>query len=65
MIQKAQAYAKLIAALIGTAVTSGTAVIAPDGLEWLTFIGTLLTTFAVYAIPNVPETDGKHEAENV
>jgi len=62
MIEKAQAYAKLIAALIGTAVTSGTAVIAPDGLEWLSFIGALLTTFAVYAIPNVPVADGKHEA---
>jgi len=62
MIQKAQAYAKLIAALIGTAVTAGTSVIAPDGLEWLSFIGALITTFAVYAIPNVPETNGDHEA---
>ena len=53
MVQTAQKYAKLIAALIGTAVTAGAGVIAPEGLEWLAFIGALITTFAVYAIPNV------------
>tara|TARA_R110002124_G_scaffold5003_8_gene31484 strand:+ start:4648 stop:4821 length:174 start_codon:yes stop_codon:yes gene_type:complete len=52
MFTKVQAYAKFIAALIGTAVTAGTTLIPADGLEWLTFVGALLTTLAVYAIPN-------------
>ena len=53
MFEKAQAYAKFIAALIGTAATAGTTLIPAEGLEWLTFLGAILTTVAVYAIPNV------------
>ena len=54
MVHTVQRYAKLVAALIGTAVTAGAGVIAPEGLEWLAFIGALVTTFAVYRIPNRP-----------
>jgi hypothetical protein len=64
-MSKIQEYAKLLAALIGTAVTAGTSVIAPDDLEWLSFIGAIITTFAVYRIPNTVAADGRHEAENV
>lgn len=56
MLAKIQPYAKFVAALIGTAVTAGSSLIVPEGLEWLTFIGALVTTVAVYAVPNIPAT---------
>ena len=55
MFKNIQAYSKFVAALIGTAVTAGSSLIVPEGLKWLTFVGALLTTVAVYAVPNVPE----------
>jgi len=51
-MKKLQEYAKLIAALIGTTVTAGVVVLAPEALEWLSFVGALVTTFAVYQVPN-------------
>lgn len=54
MLTKIQPYAKFLAALIGTAVTAGSSLILPEGLEWLTFAGALLTTIAVYSVPNTP-----------
>lgn len=57
MVSKIQAYAKFVAALIGTAVTAGTTLIPADGVQWLTFIAALLTSVAVYAFPNIPEGD--------
>jgi hypothetical protein len=54
MFTKVQEYAKFIAALIGTAVTAGTTLIPNEGLEYLAFIGALVTAVAVYAIPNKP-----------
>lgn len=54
MLEKIQPYAKFVAALLGTAITAGAGVIAPEGLEWLAFIGAIVTTVAVFAVPNVP-----------
>lgn len=54
MFTKIQHYSKFIAALIGTAVTAGTTLIPAEGIEWLTFVGALLTAVAVYAVPNKP-----------
>lgn len=52
MFEKAQHYAKFIAALIGTAVTAGATLIPEEGLNWLAFVAALLTSLAVYAVPN-------------
>ena len=52
MLSKIQPYAKFIAALIGTALTAGTTLIPAEGLEYLAFVGALITTIAVYSIPN-------------
>ena len=52
MFAKIQVYAKFVAALVGTAVTAGTTLIPAEGIEWLTFVSALLTTVAVYAVPN-------------
>lgn len=55
MLNKIRPYAKFVAALIGTAVTAGSSLLLPEALEWLAFAGALLTTVAVYAVPNTPE----------
>ena len=61
MLNKIQPYAKFVAALIGTAVTAGGSLLLPEALEWLTFIGALITTVAVYAVPNVPAAKAPYE----
>lgn len=52
MFEKAKHYAKFIAALLGTAVTAGATLIPEEGLEWLAFVAAILTSIAVYAVPN-------------
>lgn len=54
MFEKVQHYAKFIAAIIGTAVTAGASLIPDDGLKWLAFLAAILTSVAVYAVPNKP-----------
>ena len=54
MLETIQPYAKFVAALIGTAITAGSSLFLPEALEWLTFVGAIVTTIAVYAVPNVP-----------
>ncbi|MDJ0321644.1 hypothetical protein [Pseudarthrobacter sp. PS3-L1] len=58
------AYAKAIAALLGSIVTGLLAVLPPDEYQWLVIVGVIATTVATFAIPNALPEDapGKHEA---
>ena len=47
-----QRHVKFVAALIGVTLTAGVGVIAPEALQWMGFVGALVTAVAVYAIPN-------------
>lgn len=54
MRQKISEYAKLIAALIGAAVTSFTTQLPPEWAGWATSIAAFLTAAAVVLVPNAP-----------
>lgn len=57
-------YAKAIAALVGSVVTSLLAVLPPAEYRWLSIVGVIATTVATWVIPNTIPTDspGEHEA---
>lgn len=62
-------YAKAIAALVGSIVTSLLAILPAAEYRWLAILGVIATAVATYRIPNAlpgekPEdgTPGKHEA---
>lgn len=50
---KAQAYAKLIAALVGGALTIGASFIPADWRGWIITALAILTAFSVYKFPNI------------
>lgn len=52
--QKIAEYAKLIAALIGAAVTSFSTLIPADWAPWATAASAFLTAVAVLLVPNAP-----------
>ena len=57
-------YAKAIVAIIGAGITAALGLIAPDTdlFTVLTIASAMVTAFGVYAIPNQPAVDGRHEA---
>lgn len=52
MFEKVQHYAKFVAALLGTVITAGTTLIPDEDLKWVSFAAAILTSIAVYAVPN-------------
>lgn len=54
MKQKISEYAKLIAALIGAAVTSFSTLIPAEWSPWATAVSAFLTAVAVLLVPNAP-----------
>lgn len=62
MFQKIREAAKMIAALVGSLVTAGTALIPEEWAPWLGLVVAVATAVATYAIPNAEPADGKHAA---
>lgn len=57
------AYAKAIAALLGSIVTGLLAVLPPEQYQWLVIVGVIATTVATFVIPNTPADEpGRHSA---
>lgn len=52
MFEKIQHYAKFIVALLGTVITAGATLIPENDLKWIAFVLALVTSFAVYQVPN-------------
>lgn len=65
-MRKVLEYAKAIAALVGSVVTSLLAILPPDQYKWLAIVGIIATVVATYRIPNTISEDapGKHEADS-
>jgi hypothetical protein len=61
MRSKLAEYAKLIAALIGAAVTSFSTLIPADWSPWATAIAAFLTAVAVLLVPNAPTEQQRAE----
>jgi hypothetical protein len=55
MLSKIQQYSKLVAGLIAVALTAGTALIPPAGLEWLALLGALVGAVIIWAAPRNTE----------
>lgn len=56
------AYAKTIAALVGSVVTALLGVLPAEEYRWLVIVGVICTAVATYAVPNKGASDGKHVA---
>lgn len=56
-MRRALEYAKAIAALVGSVVTSLLAVLPPEEYRWLVILGVVATAVATYAIPNAAKPE--------
>lgn len=54
MREKISEYAKLIAAIVGAAVTSFSTLLPPEVAPWATSLAAFLTAVAVLLVPNAP-----------
>ena len=62
-MEKFLPYAKVVAAIVGAAITSALTVVGPDTdlFKILTVASAVITAVVVYAVPN-QASDGRHEA---
>jgi hypothetical protein len=52
-MREALAYAKAIAALLGSIATALLSVLPPEEYRWLVIVGVVATAVATYAVPNL------------
>ncbi|WP_394253622.1 hypothetical protein [Arthrobacter pityocampae] len=57
-------YAKFVVAILGAGTTAALGLIAPDTdlFVVLTVLAAMLTSAGVLMVPNVPDSNGKHQA---